>query len=119
MFGVVPASDAPIERNQVQLHYIRQGSIVRDEFGASVEDPGINMAQDPDHLEDEAENVRQGLRANRQDVREEREQFKKDDNIRDRINTNNYGWAYDQMIMIRPIFDIYFKNMPLKRVGFC
>jgi len=28
MFGVVPAPDALIERNRVQLHYIRQGLIV-------------------------------------------------------------------------------------------
>jgi hypothetical protein len=35
-----------------------------------------------------------------------------------KIETNEYGWAYNQTIMIRPTFEIWWKNMPLKRVGY-
>ncbi len=32
--------------------------------------------------------------------------------------TTDYGWAYGQSILIRPIVEVHFENMPLKRVGF-
>jgi hypothetical protein len=51
--------------------------------------------------------------------RKERERMKKENlsPLKESI-TNNYGWAYKQTILIRPTIDIYFKNMPLRHVGF-
>jgi len=74
---------------------------------------------DPAPFRKAAERLRQAMKANRNDVRKEREKYQQDHNLKDKVDTNNYSWAYDQTIIIRPVFDIYLKNMPLKRVGFC
>ena len=64
----------------------------------------------------------EALRRNRQDAQEEAARKKAQQPPKypkpEKLETNEYGWAYDQTIMIRPIVEIFFKNMPLKRVGY-
>jgi hypothetical protein len=137
------AGGGPIERGAAQHRRERAGSVVRGEFGqAAVPGEGppmepVPMDQQVDPvpaealpgdppivLNQRAEDLRQAMRANREDARREREAERQahpppvKPPKPPKLETNEYGWAYDQTIMIRPIFDIYWKNMPLKRVGY-
>jgi hypothetical protein len=61
----------------------------------------------------------QKARQDAYDRRIERERMKKENPPPPKKSlTNDYGWAYEQTILIRPTIDIHFENMPLRRVGF-
>ena len=148
IFGEVPDGGEPmfdIERLGARdVHHgdqhrtDRAGSVVRDEFQPPEAAP-MDLAPDAGVQPHPEQEPREGpgipdpgpaivnqmweaLRRNRRDAQEEaarrRAELPPKPPKPEKLETNEYGWAYDQTIMIRPVVDIFFKNMPLKRVGY-
>lgn len=83
--------------------------------------PGHDFASEvPKGAEEQFETMLLALGANRQQARREAQQRKEalmDDPDPSR-ETNEYGWAIEQTIMIRPTFTVYFKNMDKTNLGY-
>jgi hypothetical protein len=100
--------DDTIEADDVQVKHVRFGSHIDDRFA-----PGEAEGEgDADGSQGPTTRSQSKAKVEAQPPEAAPVTYKK------KIETNEYGWAYDQSIMIRPTFELWWKNMPLKRVGY-
>jgi hypothetical protein len=106
--------DQAIHRDDVRRKHIRFGSHIDERFQADA--PMEESSQGPTTRS--KSKVKQDSDSDEEPPPSGEENTPKQIKYKKKIETNEYGWAYDQSIMIRPTFELWWKNMPLKRVGY-
>jgi hypothetical protein len=101
---VAPVGD-DVDMDQSQQRTTRRSAKATGKQKASTS----RLEEPPAHDEDNALDVATGVAEGMRRLKRERDL--------DKIEVNEYGWAYAQSMLYRPTFQIFWKNMPLKRVG--
>jgi hypothetical protein len=148
MHGVDDVEEAFEDGKKIQVKYVREGSIVADEFGDPPEkvkeEPDTDVlpsgpsrstrskskavALDPDDPNpsdsnekenEEVANMLEALTKNRHNAREEarlrKEALKVEPDPFGPPIVNQYGWALNQTIMIRPTIELFYKDLTTGR----